>query len=150
MDWLLEEEQPAIRYLALTDLLGRPQNDPEVQSARKAIPVRVWAAAILARQKPGGWWAGSNSLYRPKYLLSNWMLLILADLGLTRREPRVRKACELWLERFAKNDGGFAMDGSGKSQLSTAGNTARAPVQFGYADHPQVESAFKWLAENCD
>lgn len=148
--WLLEEEQPAIRYLSLTQLLGRPQTDPEVQSARKAIPVRGWAADILARQESGGWWAGGESLYHPKYLSSNWMLLILADLGLTRREPRIRKACELWLEQFAKMDGGFAMDGSSKSHLCTTGNTARALVQFGYADHPQVESAFEWLAENCD
>ncbi len=150
MDWLLEEEQPAIRYLALTELLGRPQTDSEVQSAREAIPVRGWAADILARQERGGWWAGRESLYRPKYLSSNWMLLILADLGLTRREPRIRKACDLWLERFAKGDGGFAMDGSGKGHLCTTGNTARALVQFGYAGHPQVESAFNWLAENCD
>jgi hypothetical protein len=150
MDWLLEEEQPAIRYLALTQLLGRLQTDPEVQSARKAIPVRGWAADILAREERGGWWAEGENLYRPKYLSSNWMLLILADLGLTRREPRIRKACELWLGRLAKKDGGFAMDGSSKSHLCTTGNTARALVQFGYADHPQVESAFQWLAENCD
>ncbi len=150
MTWLLEEEQPAIRYLALTHLLGRPQTDPEVQSPREAITVRGWAADILARQERGAWWAGSESLYRPKYLSSNWMLLILADLGLTRREPRIRNACELWLERFAKKDGGFAMDGSGKSHLCITGNTARALVQFGYADHPQVESAFEWLADNCD
>ena len=45
------------------------------------------------------WWVGGENLYRPKYLSSNWMLLILADLGLTRREPGIRKACELWLER---------------------------------------------------
>ncbi len=27
LNWLLEEDQPAIRYLALTELLGRPQDD---------------------------------------------------------------------------------------------------------------------------
>ncbi len=53
--WLFEEEQPAIRYLALTQLLDRPQTDPEVKSARKAIPIRGWAAEILARQEPEGW-----------------------------------------------------------------------------------------------
>ena len=67
---------------------------------RQAIPVRGWAAEILARQERGGWWVGGENLYRPKYLSSNWMLLILADLGLTRREPGIRKACELWLERW--------------------------------------------------
>ncbi len=150
LDWLLEEDQPAVRYLALTELLGRPQSDPEVKSALMAIPSRGWAADILARQEPGGWWAREDNLYRPKYLSTNWMLLILADLGLTRREPRIRKSCELWLEHFAKKDGGFSMDGSGKSHLCTTGNTARALVQFGYGDHPQVESAFAWLADNGD
>ncbi len=150
LDWLLEEDQPSIRYLALTQLLDRPQSDPEVESARKAITKQGWAADILSRQEPGGWWIREDSFYRPKYMSSNWMLLILADLGVTRREARIRKSCEQWLERFGKKDGGFAMDGSGKSHLCTTGNTARALMQFGYADHPRVESAFKWLAENCD
>ena len=150
LEWLLEEDQPAIRYFALTELLDRPQSDPEVKSASKAIPTRGWAADILARQEPGGWWARNDSVYRPKYHSTNWMLLILADLGLTRREPRIRKACELWLEHFAKKDGGFAMDGSGKSHLCVTGNTARALIRFGYVNLPQVESAFVWLAENCD
>ncbi len=57
LDWLLKEDQPAVRYLALTELLDRPQSDPEVRSALVAIPTRGWAADILARQEPGGWWA---------------------------------------------------------------------------------------------
>jgi len=64
MDWLLEDEQPAIRYLVLTQLVGSPQTDPEVQSARKAIPVRGWAADLLARQECGGWRVCGGNLYR--------------------------------------------------------------------------------------
>jgi hypothetical protein len=150
IQWLLEHDQPAIRYLALTQLLERPARDPEVQSARKAIPERGWAADILAQQDKGGWWAGDRSLYRPKYLATNWMLLILSDLGLTRAQPGIRAACELWLDRFVKEDGGFAMDGSKKSHLCTTGNMARALVRFEYEDHPKVTSAFEWLARNRD
>ena len=150
IQWLLEHDQPAIRYLALTRLLDRPVRDPEVQSARKAIPERGWAADILARQDRGGWWVGDGSLYRPKYLATNWMLLVLSDLGLTRAHRGIRAACELWLDRFAKEDGGFAMDGSKESHLCTTGNMARALVRFGYEDHPKVTSAFEWLARNRD
>jgi len=146
--WLLEESQPSIRYLTLTQLLERPEGDADVQSAKVRIPEEGWAADILAKQDPKGWWVGEKSLYRPKYLSANWMLLILADLGTTKEDPRIAKACRLWIDRFAKDDGGFGMDGSARSHLCVVGNTARALVLFGYADHPKVQSAFEWMVKN--
>lgn len=148
MDWLLEEDQPAMRYLTLTELLGRPEEDPEVRDARETMPGRGWAADILARQDPAGWWVSKDAFYRPKYLSSNWMLLILADLGMTRKDPRIRRAADEWIKRFAKPDGGFGMDGSKSSHLCVVGNTARALVQFGYADHPKVAKSFEWMEKN--
>lgn len=150
LDWLLEEEQPSIRYLALGQLLGKAAADPDVEAAKRAIPDTGWAADILAEQKPGGWWVNEENLYRPKYLSTNWMLLVLSDLGLTKEDPRIAKACDLWIKRFAREDGGFAMEGSSKSHLCTTGNTARALVRFGYADHPTVRSAFEWMVRNRD
>lgn len=148
LEWLLEDNQPSIKYLALTKLLDRSEDYPEVQSTRQMMASAGWGADILAKQNPGGWWLGEESVYTPKYLSTNWMLLILADLGLTRANPRIAKACELWIKRFAKKDGGFGADGWGKSHLCIVGNTARALVQFGYADHPKVRSAFQWLVKN--
>ena len=150
LDWLLEGNQPAVRYLAFTRLAGKTEEDSDVRAARRSITKTGWAAEILGKQNPGGWWAGGESLYRPKYLSTNWMLLILSDLGLTKEDPRIAKACDLWMSRFTKADGGFAMDGSKKGHLCTTGNMARALVRFGYADHPAVEGAFEWLAENRD
>lgn len=126
MNWLLEDNQPSLRYLALTQLLDRPQDDGEVQSAKERIPDTGWAAEILTKQKPGGWWAKDESLYRPKYISTNWMLLILSDLGLTRKDRRIANACELWIKRFAKKDGGFGIDNDRRSELCVVGNTARA------------------------
>ncbi len=146
--WLLEEDQPSMRYLAMVDLLDKSKDDPEVREAKAAIPTRGWAADILAKQDSGGWWVREDKLYRPKYLSSNWMLLILADLGLTRDDPRIRKAAELWIERFAAADGGFGIDSTKSSHLCTVGNTARALVEFGYADHPAVRRSFEWMEKN--
>ncbi len=148
LEWLLEDDQPAIRYLALRGVLDRDADDPEVEEAREAIPTRGWASDLLKSQKPGGWWVSDEDLYRPKYLSTNWMLLILSDLGLTRRNPHVRKACELWIRRFSRKDGGFDTEGSKESELCLVGNTARALVKFGYSEHPQVRSAFEWLVKN--
>ncbi len=148
LDWLLNKDQPSIRYLALTQLLERTQDDPEIQSAARMIPRIGWAADILAKQMPGGSWVDEERLYVPKYLSTNWMLLILSDLGLTKENPQISKACELWIKRFAKRDGGFGAEGWSKSHLCIVGNTARALVKFGYADHPKVRSAFEWLVKN--
>jgi hypothetical protein len=148
LNWLLEEDQPSIRYLALTELLGRPQDDAGVQSTKQRIPETGWAAEILAEQKAGGWWVEEQSLYKPKYVSTNWMLLMLSDLGLTRKNPRIAKACDLWIRRFAKKDGGFGADNDRKGHLCIVGNTARALVKFGYTEHPRVRNAFEWLVRN--
>lgn len=146
--WLLEEDEPSVRYLALTQLLGKAEKDPEVKAAKKNIGTKGWAAEILAKQKPGGWWVREEMFYRPKYLSTNWMLLILSDLGLTKEDPRISRAAEMWMERFLKKDGGFGADGSNRSELCIVGNTARALVKFGYEDDPRVRSAYDWLVRN--
>ena len=148
--WLLDAEEPSIRYLTLAKLNGKPGDDSDVETARGSIGRKGWASAILAKQRPSGAWEAEESLYRPKYLSTNWMLLILADFGLTKADPRIATACELWIERFAMEDGGFAMSGTKKGHHCTTGNMARALVQFGYADHPKVRSAFDWLAKTAD
>ena len=37
LDWLLEEDQPSVRYLTLTRLLEKPTDAPEVVAARDMI-----------------------------------------------------------------------------------------------------------------
>jgi len=148
INWLLEDDQPSIKYLTLTQLQGKSGKDPDVISAKDAITERGWAAEILAKQSPEGWWISEERLYVPKYLSTNWMLLVLSDLGLTKSDPKIEKACALWIERFAKVDGGFGMDNSKSSHLCLVGNTTRALIKFGYEDNPKVKSALEWLIKN--
>lgn len=145
VDWLLEPSQPAVRYLTMRDLLdGTSRGD--LAEARRAITKRGWVTDILSAQKPGGYWVDGEKLYRPKYISTNWMLLTLSDLGVSRSDPGIEKACSLWMDRFFKADGGFNADGATKkSEHCLTGNTARALVKFGYADEPRVRSAFEWL-----
>lgn len=145
IDWLLEEDQPAVRYLALTQVLDRGREDPEAHEAKQGIANRGWAAEILAKQDPAGWWVSNRRFYVPKYLSTNWMLLVLADLGVTREDPRVKRAADEWIQRFAAADGGFGIDSTKSSHLCTVGNTARALVQLGYVDHPAVRKSFGWM-----
>jgi hypothetical protein len=150
LEWLLEEDQPAVRFLTLTQLLRKPPSDPDVVAAKEKIPAAGWASSILSDQASDGTWVARESLYQPKYLSTNWMLLILSDLGLTSTDPRIANSCEIWIDRFARPDRGFAMEGSKKGHHCTTGNMARALVKLGYVDHPKVTGAFEWLAETGD
>jgi len=146
--WLLEGDQPSVRFLTLTELLGRPAGDPEVKSAKDSITKTGWAKDILDNQLPGGVWASEKSLFMPRFHATFWMLLILSDFGLTRENPRIDIASQSWLKHNATKDGGFSQSGKGNGHLCITGNSARALVKFGYADHPKVKSAFEWLVKN--
>ncbi len=54
--WLLEPENPSVRYWTLLDVLDRAADDPEVQTARAAILNFPPVAELLAAQKPDGHW----------------------------------------------------------------------------------------------
>jgi len=150
LDWLLEDEEPAMRYLTLRDLLGKSESDPEVRAARGRIASQGWAADILARRDPAGWWVHGENLYRPKYLSTNWQMLVLADLGLTRASVPVRRSCELWMDRFATRGGGVGGNSAGTPHHCVAGNQARALIQFGYADDPRIRRTLDWLVQSAD
>ena len=147
IDWLLESSQPAVRYLALRDLVdGTSRGD--LEEAKRAITRAGWAADILAKQKPGGNWLDEEeNLYRPKYFATNWMLLTLSDLGVTRAGTRIARACSLWMDTSAREDGGFDTPGAEESEHCLTGNTARGLVKFGYEDEPRVRSAFEQLVK---
>ncbi|MDG6990645.1 MAG: hypothetical protein JRM99_04405 [Nitrososphaerota archaeon] len=146
-EWLLEPSQPAVRYLTMKGLTEDASRG-EVAEAKAEVTSRGWAAEILSQQKPGGNWLDKeDGLYVPKYTSTNWMLLTLSDLGVTREDHRIAKACSLWMDTYSRADGGFDTPGAESSEHCLTGNTARALVKFGYVDEPRVKSAFDLLAK---
>jgi hypothetical protein len=148
--WLLEPVQPSIRYRTLVELLGLPETDPRVREARKAIYRVGWVADILRERDPAGWWANAESGYTPKYLSTNWRMLMLSDLGASRDEPRVRASSELWMRQFRLEGGGVGGNSQGKGHHCVVGNMTRALIRLGYADDPRIRRSLEWLVETAD
>lgn len=148
--WLLKDSDPSVRYRVLRELLDRPEHDPEVVAARKEIGVKGWAADLLARQLPQGQWvtAGTTArdIYRPKYASTNWNLLVLSDLGVTRSEPRLARAAELVLDRYGSAE--FDELGGKDSEACCTGNDVRMMNRFGYGEDPRVVRATEWLVSS--
>ncbi len=149
-NWLLSKDaDPSVRVHVHRELLGHPEDDPEVVRARKEIGRNGWAAKILGEQHPRGQWAtpGTSAfeLYRPKYVATNWRLLVLSDLGLTRKNPRVAKAVDLFFRRFSGPSGGLGYRGS---EVCFTGNAVRMLVRLGYEGDPRLGPAIDWLVRH--
>jgi len=148
--WLLQDNQPSIRYRTLTELLGRSQNDSEVRETRARIPGVGWAAEILAERNPAGWWVSGENHFRPRYVSTYWKMLVLADLGLTRDLPAIRESVEVWTRTkpVQRREPGKHLPGF--LHLCVVGMSARAMIQFGYADDPRVREGLEWIVKTAD
>lgn len=147
LDWLLEPEQPSIRYLALTQLLGKSETDSDARDAKARIPTAGWVEEILARRDAAGWWVRDRHPMYPKYVSTNWNLLALSDLGAMRAIPEVRASCEYWMKKSPLNGGGVGGMSNGHGHHCYTGNMARALIRFGYGDDRRVRKALDWLVK---
>jgi hypothetical protein len=155
LPWLLDEAGPAVRHLALRQLLGRPEDDPDVIAAREAAMGAHPIAAILAEQHPDGWWQVPGPGYAPKYSGTTWQLVFLDQLGADGADPRVRLACQYVLAHAQTSVGGFGYWSGAVRDAppppSAAihclnGNLTRALIGFGLLDDPRVGRAIDWEA----
>jgi hypothetical protein len=151
MNWLLErdEDNPSVRYFALTDLLEQLADDPEVVEARQKVMVSGPVPAILDAQAPEGYWAKPGSGYSPKYRATTWQILFLAELGADPTDERVRRGCEYLLSHSITSDGAFGVyrDLSLRGALHCLnGNLLYALVRLGWSDDPRLHKALAWQA----
>lgn len=154
LDWLLEEENPSVRYAALTTLCGCSAEDPEVKSARNAIMEHGVVPNILQRQNADGSWGNPERFYDDKYEGSSWTLLILAELGADGADKRVKDACEFILQHsYHSESGSFSHSYSMKTQSGLSGgiipcltgNMVFALIQFGYLEDERIQKAIDWI-----
>jgi hypothetical protein len=154
LPWLLEEDNPSVRYLTLVDLLGLPSRNQRVTAARKAIMEKGAVPKILSKQREGGYWEKREDFYiRTKYKGTVWQLIILAELAADARNHRIRSACDFVLENSQdRQSGGFAYLGgpSGGGYHSgvipcLTGNMVWSLIRLGYLDDPRVGRGIEWI-----
>jgi hypothetical protein len=153
-DWLLEKDNPSMRYFTLRDILEKPEHDDEVKEAKRGIMEIGVVPAILVKQRKEGCWDEPERFYTAKYKGTVWQLLILAELGANGKNDHVRKACEFILENSQdKESGGFAHSASIKkgggrhSEVIPClrGNMVFSLIRLGYLDDKRVQEGIKWI-----
>jgi hypothetical protein len=149
LPWLLEEETPAVRHLALRWLLDEPETSRPARRARAAAMRVDPIAATLAAQHAGGYWVKPGSGYGPKYTGTVWSLMFLDQLGADPADRGIQRACVHVLEHTQAPGGGFGMSGRDSSVVHCLhGNLVRALVGFGWLDDERVQAAVEWQARS--
>ena len=149
LPWLLESENPGVRYLALRDLFDLSPDDKKLKTARKLAHKEGPIAHILSKMDEEGFWKRPGTGYGPKYKSTVWALILLAQLGASVKEDkRIRQACRYYLDH-ALNPGGQISAMTNNSPSGTVdclqGNMLWSLMELGCND-PRMDSAYEWMA----
>jgi len=147
--WLLEENQPGVRYLALRDLLEVDPHDPELMKAKVDAQQCGPIAKILNAMEEPGYWAEPGPGYTPKYRSTVWSLIMLGQLGASaQQDERIARACRYLLDNALTEYGQFSASGSpGATADCLQGNLCGAMLDLGFED-PRLPLAFEWMARS--
>src|SRR5688572_15663510 len=89
IDWLMEGD-PVIRWQALRDLAGQPEEG--WQAERRQTLQTGWGAQFLTHLGPEGRWPAG------RWTDTVWTLLTLMDCGIPPDHPPVREAAQRFIE----------------------------------------------------
>jgi hypothetical protein len=152
-DWLLEKENPSVRYFTLIDILDKPENIPEVQQAKREIMQYGIVPDILRKQRDPAYLKTYPKFYTGKYKGLVWQLIVLAEMG-AEANSQITEQCEYLLNNSQETeDGGFAMNTAAKKGGGRitevipclTGNMVWSLIHFGYLDDPRLQKAIDWL-----
>jgi hypothetical protein len=159
MTWvplLLADPSPCLRLMVLRDLLGKPEDDPEVRELVALRQEDPLVADLLALQKPDGSWDSRDLRWltrTPQTWTTTLALARLGYLGFGANHPAVRRGAEhlfgeqcedgSWplprIQEHSEADSGYSM-----VPLQTA-VPLHSLAMCGYATDPRAEQAYTWL-----
>ncbi len=144
LPWLLEPENPSVRYWTLTGLLGRPEGDAEVRKTRREIADQPLVKDIFSRQRRKGFWGEETQPYAAEGDIGALGLLYM--LGAVP-DGRTRAGCESLLQFGQAANGGISLTRKIPSAVfpCTTGEQLPFLVYFGLGDDPRVRAAFEFL-----
>ncbi len=148
LPWLLESENPSVRFWTLVDILDRPFTDPDVQDARAAITRQPLVQELFDLQHPEGYWGDDETKpYTAQGAVTALSLLYM--LGVPP-DKRTSVGCDSFLTFCQNESGGFSITKTHRSGIfpCTTGEHLPFLVYFGYGDDSRVRAAFAFLVED--
>ena len=149
LSWLLEEDEPGVRYLAMRNLLELPADDVELLNAQEEAHIKGPIPTILNEMDETGYWVKAGPGYNPKYRSSVWSVIMLSQLGATvTLDKRIERACQYLIENALTVNGQFSISGTPSTTVDCLqGNLCGAMLDLGFSDN-RLEKAFEWMARS--
>lgn len=149
LSWLLEPDNPGVRYLAMRDLLELPTDDSELLAAKELAHREGPLSEVLNAMNKAGYWVEAGPGYHPKYRGTVWAIILLGQLGGSRDiDKRIEQACGYLLENALTENGQFTISGTPSGTVDCLqGNLCTALLELGF-DDPRLEKAFEWMARS--
>jgi hypothetical protein len=144
-DWLLEPDDPGVRYLALRDIVDA--DEKEVKTARLKAHLEGPIATILDYMNPEGFWVKPGPGYSPKLRSTVWSIISLAQLGASIEEDkRIGTACSYVMGHTMASGGQFAINGRATHSFDCLqGNMLTSLMDMGVKDS-RLDIAYEWMA----
>ena len=148
LPWLLELENPSVRFWALIDILNRPVSDLDVQETNAAIVQQSLVKELFSLQHPVGHWGPDET--KPHTAQGTMTVLSLLHMLGVKPDNRTTAGCDSFLKNCQHESGGFSMTKRRRSGIfpCTTGTHLQFLVYFGLQDDPRVRAAFAFLIED--
>lgn len=150
LDWLMEEENPSIRYRTMRELQEVPDSDPNIQLAKYQIPSYHPVKNMLEAMHPKGYWVEYNR-YKKRTIgkgveyswgTTHFILANLSELGMTRENPKIERAANRYLS-LQQPDGDFLGHFS-----CVYGLNIRTFVLLGFKDDPRLKKSIDLMVNS--
>jgi hypothetical protein len=144
IDWLLEPDEPSVRYRTMTELQDHPATDPAVRAALQAVHSSPQVDAILSQMHPEGYWLQTNprsgevngkGVEYGAFATTHYCLAYLAELGMDRSNALVARSADRYLG-LQKEDGDFWNHFS-----CLLCQNIRTFLLLGYRDDPRLQKS---------
>jgi hypothetical protein len=147
IDWLLEPDDPGVRYLALRDIVDA--DTAELAKAKKAAHTTGPIAEVLSKMDKEGFWVKPGTGYIPMYTSTVWALILLAQLGAAIDiDKRIATACVYVLDHSLTEHGQFTASGSPSGTLDCLqGHLCLSLLELGCTD-VRLEKAYEYMAHS--
>lgn len=147
--WLLEHDNPGVRYLALRDILELAADDRDLLAAKDLAHRQGPIHTVLDAMNEAGYWMEAGPGYNPKYRSTVWAMILLGQLGASvEMDSRIERACRYLLDNSLTENGQFTASGTPSTTVDCLqGNLCSAILDLGFAD-PRLEKAFEWMARS--
>jgi len=148
ISWLLEDNNPSVKYLTKKDILREELNTGQIKSSNKEIQKSEPVKSILELQNSQGWWYEDNFTFNPLYKNTFWQLYFLSQLGVNNSNKAVDKAAHLIINHMQNDKGSFPSFGRYIGNLPCMqGMTLEMLLKLGYSDEDFTKKAISFITD---